>query len=221
MSTRISLVGKRFGRLIVIDDAPPRIIGSNSPQRKMCSLCLCDCGNKVVVLNTNLTWNNTTSCGCFFKEFSSQLHTTHGKSSTRTYNIWLCIIQRCTNPNHPAYGDYGGRGITICKRWLTFENFLADMGECPVGLTIERLNNDTGNYEPENCVWATRKTQCRNQRTNINYTVNGITACLSELCEMFNQEYRRAYMRVRKLHWPIERALFDPKNTKLRFPPKP
>ncbi len=84
-----------------------------------------------------------------------------------TYISWRNMRQRCQNPNHPDYEDYGGRGIKVCKRWKDFVNFLTDMGERPEGLTLDRINND-GNYEPDNCRWATLKQQAQNQRDHKN-----------------------------------------------------
>jgi hypothetical protein len=84
---------------------------------------------------------------------------------TRAYHSWDAMIQRCTNPKTKAFKDYGGRGITICERWQhSFKNFLADMGEPPVGQTLDRFPDNDGNYEPTNCRWATRKQQNNNQR---------------------------------------------------------
>lgn len=87
----------------------------------------------------------------------------HGGKGTTEYNIWVSMKQRCLNPRHHAYKDYGGRGITFCERWNDFKNFLADMGQRPPGKSLNRINND-GNYTPENCEWATFKQQAENRR---------------------------------------------------------
>lgn len=92
--------------------------------------------------------------------------TKHGMSKTSIYRCWQQVIQRCENPKSPDYKNYGGRGITVCERWHTFENFYEDMGDKPKGLTLERINND-GNYEPGNCEWATWKKQQNNRRNHI------------------------------------------------------
>jgi hypothetical protein len=116
------------------------------------------------------------------------------------------MVQRCTNPSNKDYGDYGGRGIRVCERWLVASNFLADMGACPLGGTIERIDNSS-DYELGNCRWATRKEQGRNQRSNWVVTFQGECMCFAEACDRAGVPYQRAYERVRKLRWPISRAL--------------
>jgi hypothetical protein len=209
MPAKISLVGKRFGRLIVLEDAPSVIIGITKPCKSTRSLCACDCGNRIIIPNHNLRIGCTKSCGCWNRDVTALRNRTHGKTHTPEFVIWQNMLQRCTNPRNPAYRYYGARGIKVCEAWLRFENFLEDMGKRPLGLTLERVNNKTGNYEKSNCIWATRKVQGRNKRNNLIFTVNGITGCLSELCEAFQKNNNQVYQRLR-WGWPIERALFEP-----------
>jgi hypothetical protein len=106
----------------------------------------------------------------------------HGMSQTRTYRIWAGMIQRCTNQNVKAYPHYGGRGITVCPQWLTFDNFYRDMGECPPGYSIEREGND-GNYEPGNCKWLPLTEQSKNRRSVRRIPFNGEELISREVAE--------------------------------------
>lgn len=153
----VDVTGRRFGRLQV-----ERLEGLNSSRAYVWS-CLCDCGNRVIVAGSKLRFGHTTSCGCSVLERVSNLNRTHGLSKSPTYKSWASMWVRCTNPRNKDWHNYGGRGITVCKRWRKFENFLADQGLKPEGLTLERVNNEKG-YTPKNCKWATRAEQARNQR---------------------------------------------------------
>ena len=121
---------------------------------------------------------------------------------TPTYFSWGGMIKRCTKPWCDSYPNYGGRGIKVCDRWLSFENFLADMGEKPEGLTLERVDND-GDYTPENCVWATRKAQQANRRGAIK--VDGVP--LKVVCEERGLKYGTVVARIRRYGWTIDRAV--------------
>lgn len=133
-------------------------------------LCICDCGTSKVVRGANLIRGVTTSCGCQKNRRLIERNTRHGNAirgaKTSTYWSWTGMIQRCFYPRHKSFHNYGGRGIRICRRWLGehgFRNFLSDMGERPSHLTLDRIKTD-GHYTPENCRWATRAEQRRNQR---------------------------------------------------------
>jgi len=155
----IDLIGRKFSRLIVIEKA-------TMPNGKCGLRCLCDCGSYKNVTSSNLISGDVRSCGCLFREQPNQLRHGHARAKDHSseYNSWCAMKGRCLDPKNRAYHHYGGRGITICERWLVFDNFLADMGQKPTKLhTIDRIEVN-GNYEPTNCKWSTRKEQRLNQR---------------------------------------------------------
>ncbi len=129
----------------------------------------------------------------------------HGMRRTRIYRIWSAMKNRCFNPKNKDYPRYGGRGIAVCERWLKFENFLADMGERPLSMSIDRIDND-GNYEPGNCRWATRMEQQNNQRKNRFFVLNGVTKTLSEWASCLGINRNTLQTRFQR-GWPAERAL--------------
>jgi hypothetical protein len=168
------LTGEKFAHLTVLKHA-----GHNKRGAALWE-CICDCPRrrKIIVIGSNLSSENTTSCGCESRK-NRRIHgDCSGDKTTAEYRIWLNMKTRCYCPNRPCYPDYGGRGITVCPRWReSFELFLADMGRRPSKRhTLDRRNND-GNYEPENCRWATRKQQARNQR----FRTKGLKLCRSEV----------------------------------------
>lgn len=154
------LLGKTFGSLTVIERA------SNIDGRAWW-YALCACGVRTKVAGKKLRSGAKTSCGCISKALLAARNFRHGHTvrghRSSTYEVWQSMWSRCSNPKHKNYKYYGGRGILICEEWMRFENFLADMGERPEGLTLDRRDPD-GNYEKGNCRWVTWDIQVKNRR---------------------------------------------------------
>lgn len=162
MSKLDDLTGKVFERLTVLS-----FVGMTK-SRKSRWLCLCDCGNTKTVHGSNLKTGIAKSCGCLHKELASlvgKANVKHAMNNTPTYKSWCALKRRCLGVNSKDYVRYGGRGIKVCEQWLSFENFFKDMGERPVGKTIDRINVN-GDYEPSNCKWSTSKEQSQNRRNS-------------------------------------------------------
>lgn len=196
----VNLIGKRFGRLVVIKQA------KNGKCQKLRWLCLCDCEEKIIVFGCNLIRNHTQSCGCLQKERVTKHGNCKGEIYTKIYGIWKAMVQRCTNPNNKYWENYGGREITVCKEWLKFGNFLADMGKSwRLGLQIDRINNNKGYYR-ENCGWVTSEQQQRNRNNNHLITYNGKTQCIVEWSEETGISAKTICTRLRR-GWTVQRTL--------------
>lgn len=198
----IDLRGVIVGRLTVLDFSHHKRTAGGG--RQYFWNCRCSCGDLVAVDGCCLRRKSTISCGCHRREQS----TTHGLTAHYIYEIWHGMKQRCLNPKSQSYPFYGGRGITICSRWLeSVANFYADMGDRPTSShTIERVNND-GNYEPMNCRWASRAEQNENTRQTVLLTFHGETLSLGKWARKIGVPRRTLSSRLGKLGWPLEKAL--------------
>ena len=162
---RFTLVGQVFGKLVV-----QSVAGYTRPacgKAEWYYACQCECGGSKIVPAQSLRKGEAKSCGCLVVG-----RKTHGMSFTRTYTSWNSMHQRCSNTKHKSYADYGGRGISVCDQWATFEGFYADMGDRPAKTTLERKNSN-GNYEPSNCIWASPDVQNNNRRNSLRVIYKG------------------------------------------------
>lgn len=200
---KLDLIGCRFTSLTVVGSA-----GVNKHHESLWE-CQCDCGRAVTVVASHLRRGSAKSCGCY----RLSLRTTHGHSRkgqlTLTYRIWQHMRTRCYNPGDNRYSYYGARGIKVCDRWNKFENFLEDMGECPVEMSIDRINND-GDYEPGNCRWATRSEQMNNRTVSRAIEWLGETRTLTEWARRLEMPMKTLWARLYVCGWSVNRALSTP-----------
>lgn len=203
-TTKIDRTGHIYGRLLVLKDIARQ-------GKAVVWECRCACGKLHRVTGNNLSSKQTKSCGCLKRDKALK----HGHSAdyimSKTYVAWTAMRQRCNNPKHTAYKYYGGRGISICKRWRKFENFLADMGEVPKHHTLDRVDNSKG-YTKSNCRWATRKTQSSNIRSNRRLTYKRQTKTMAEWSEVLNIPYYTLSYRLNRRKWSVEEAFTTPLN---------
>jgi hypothetical protein len=208
------MVGKRFGRLVVIE-----FLGINKSCKRVWK-CKCDCGKITKVITSHLLNGHTRSCGCIRLENSiiatKKSNTKHGKCHTRIYRTWINMLARCYNKNEIHYKDYGARGIVVCNKWsefINFYNWALDNGYKDT-LTIDRINVN-GNYEPSNCRWATNEQQNNNKRTNIFITYNGETKTLTQWERELKLTKGILRDRIVRYGWTIKRALTEKINNKV------
>lgn len=204
MKKIIDLTGQTFGRLTVEGQESAR-----DKRGRVVWRLACQCGNKVFYEAGRFKYGNTVSCGCYRRELVGDEHRSHGLSKTPVYSSWLTMRKRCYNEQSPDYPTYGGRGISVCDRWMSFENFYADMGDRPKGMSLDRIDCD-GDYSPENCRWATNTQQARNKRNTRMVTFNGVTKSLRDFCEELSLNCGTVMTRITQLGWSIDRALTVP-----------
>jgi hypothetical protein len=203
MPKMLDLSNQRFGRLTV-----KSFIGAINKSGHYYWICKCDCGSVKEISTANLRSNVIKSCGCYQKEMASIANKTHGQSQRKTkeYYSWTGMRKRCNQKNCEDYKDYGGRGITVCERWDSFENFLADMGKAPEGHSLDRIDVNKG-YSPENCKWSDSKTQARNKTNTRWITYNGVTKALAEWAELSGSKRTMIDKRIRR-GWSVGEAIF-------------
>lgn len=207
MSEQLHLKGLKFGKLTVVDKATSTIHG------KVRWLCRCDCGKEAIVVGAQLKGGRTKSCGCISSENTTKRNQKHRHSIrgsvSRTYKSWQSMRVRVMNENNPLYRYYGGRGVKIDKRWDDFEAFLEDMGDRPLGKSLDRINVN-GHYEKSNCRWADKITQANNKRNNVLFEWQGQYLTPRRLSEISGIPAATIYGRLHTLKWPIERAMSEP-----------
>jgi len=186
---KIDLIGKRFGRYLVIKEILER-----NKYNQINWLCKCDCGVEKIVIGENLRNGNTLSCGCYNRDRSKEANYKHGGNRRGKimveYPIWSQMLGRCYNINNNRYKNYGQRGIIVCDRWRnSFSNFILDMGERPSSkYSIER-DDVNGNYEPSNCRWIENIKQYRNRTDNHWIEYNGKKLLLQEWSKELNASH--------------------------------
>lgn len=208
----IDRTGKVYARLTVVGYAGPNRLGQSN------WICDCECGTRLMVFGGNLHSGHTLSCGCLLHEKTTK-HGEGGKNQSEggrspEYQALCGILQRCLNPNHRGFEDYGGRGITVCEEWNSlakFPAFLAYVGRRPTkDHSIDRWPDKNGNYEPGNVRWGTEEQQQGNTRKNVYVTYRGETLCMRAMARKHNVSYETFSVRIRKKGWDVQKAITTP-----------
>jgi hypothetical protein len=203
-----NLVGRKFGRLTVIERA------INDTTNRARFLCHCLCGNVAIVRSTHLISGTTNSCGCYMRDKTREISLSHGHKvgykATKEYQAWASMKSRITNPRNSQYNNYGGRGITICARWYVFENFICDMGKCPDHYSLERIDVN-GNYNKNNCIWASQGQQQNNRRNNKRVEYCGQFLTMAQLSKQSGIPYNCLRHRLLDRAWTVEEAVTTPR----------
>lgn len=190
-------IGSKFARLTITGEAERSFCGSRRWSWR------CDCGNEGSSQMVAIKRGATKSCGCYSKSIDRKIPGSRNRNPL--YQVWRSMRDRCNLPSIKTYKHYGGRGIKVCDRWNDFDVFVSDMGPRPIGATLERKDTN-GNYEPENCRWASHKEQMNNMRKNVILEIGGETLTVAQASEKYGIPYYRLYFRIRK-GWPVEKAI--------------
>lgn len=202
MPRLIDISGQVFGHLTVLSRVPA------TGQAKW--LCHCSCGKTTIQPGNELRSGKIKSCGCMRTKWMLQASTTHGMTRSKEWTAWLNMRNRCYRKNVPCYPRYGGLGIRVCDQWnASFESFYADMGKCPDGYSLDRID-PCGHYCPENCRWADLTTQANNKRNVVNVTFNGETKPITIWCRELGLPVKTIKARILYYGWSIEEALATP-----------
>lgn len=196
------LTGQIFGRLKVVEF-------HSSKNWRRYWVCICECGKTKIIAGSSLKCGNSTSCGCYNRELICK----HGQYQTSEYYCWEAMTARCTNPNNPMYYRYGGRGITVCEEWKNnFKNFLSDMGNKPSSKhSIDRINND-GDYNKNNCRWATTKEQANNTSRSTKEEIDGLILSRTDTIKHIGIGHATFYYYLKKGYNPQEiKTIFNNK----------
>lgn len=206
MAKAYDLKGKRFHSLVVIDRCNVK-----SPSGKIQWICECDCGSCLNVVTQHLVSGNTKTCGCGKVDRVRQLgklNKKHGLTKSVEYKIWIGMKGRCFNPKYENYSNYGARGITVCERWRdSFELFIKDLGPRPSPVhSLDRIDPD-GDYEPDNCRWATAEEQANNRRKNRKHEFNGQLLTIPQIARINGIAVATLESRIRRDGLSIEDAI--------------
>jgi len=211
-SLKYNLSGLRFGRLMVVRHVDAR-------HKDSIYACICDCDAYVEARATKLKSGNVKSCGCLNAEqrphIAKKTKRKPASSDVRSgaYISWREMHRRCYVSRTPHFERYGGKGVVVCERWNYFGNFLVDMGERPQGKTLDRINN-SGNYEPSNCRWATPVEQANNRADNVRVSFAGTDRTVSEWSREPGAVYASLIAGRLRAGWDVERAIFEPSRRK-------
>ena len=199
-------IGTKFKHLTVVGTSTRKdVYGYDVEYYK----CQCECGRVQEKSKTSLRTKPDTKCRECAGVDASRTKQLRKPRFPKERQTWKAMMERCSDIKHPAYPRYGGRGIGVCDRWHTFENFIADMGRCPEAMSIERVDNDKG-YSPDNCKWATTEEQQRNRRSNRNMTANGKTQLLIDWAKELGTKPSTIWARVELYGWTEQDACTTP-----------